>query len=358
MSAALSQPEARLRAGLGDLPDRLRRQACTIAYMGASVTAQQDGYRPRLHALVRQATGHHHKAIGAGFGAMGSISGVFLMDELVLPHRPDLAFVEYATSDVAGTTPFELVGAALEGIVGKLRGAGCEPCFLYLHRRDVDPRSCPVIRAYEEVADLHGVPSVDVASWILGATERGSLPEGSVLRDLVHTTDEGSTLTAGGIWHALERIPSLPRPERVPLRDESLLRTRIVQASPALLRDGSLCTEGSFRLVFPYLEIDSSNELSFVPEGDLVGLLLAVGPHSGYIELEAGGARLEYLLWDKWCSYERLGSVVFTPFPRAGEHVRIRLLDHPVDYSGARQPVVEAESIEKRLKLLGLLERA
>ena len=31
---------------------RLRARACTIAYLGASVTAQKDGYRPRLHELI------------------------------------------------------------------------------------------------------------------------------------------------------------------------------------------------------------------------------------------------------------------------------------------------------------------
>lgn len=66
-------PYVRPRAGLGDLPDRLFRQACTVADLGASVTTQKDGYRPRLHELLRQATRQDHRSVFAGTGAMGSV---------------------------------------------------------------------------------------------------------------------------------------------------------------------------------------------------------------------------------------------------------------------------------------------
>ncbi|HEX4521314.1 MAG TPA: SGNH/GDSL hydrolase family protein [Gaiellaceae bacterium] len=344
MNALVAQPELRARAGLGDLPARLRERPCTIAYLGASVTAQKDGYRPRLHALLSQATGHEHRAVAAGFGAMGSITGRFLMERFVMPHEPELAFVEYVTSDVAGTTPPELLRAALEGIVGRLREAGCEPCFLYLPRRDLDPRSSPVLEAYEDVAAYHGVPSIDLSA----VSTEGPDP---LLRDLVHTSDAGSALLAGAVARAFAELTPGPTPERLPLRESVLQHARIVTPTPALLRDGSRCETGSFRLVFPFVEIDSDNELEFIPEGDLAGLLVAVGPRSGYIELEAAGRRREYLLWDEWCSYERLSSVVFWPFAPAGMPVTLRVLDRPIERSDGLGPG------GRRLKVLGLMER-
>ena len=356
MSPVLAKPYLRARNGLGDLHERLRAKDSTIAYMGASVTAQKDGYRPRLHELLRQATGRDHRAVAAGLGAMGAITGVFLMDELVLAHRPELTFVEYATSDVAGTTPPDQLGAVLEGIVCKLRAGGCEPCFLYLHRDDIELGTSAVVETYERVAEHHGVPSIDVSEWMRAAIEQGEVDGGAVLRDVVHTTDIGSALTAEAIWQALEGIPPGPPPARAPLRDDAFTRTRIEPPTPALAVGGP-STEGRFRLVYPYLEIDRAGELRFTASGELVGLLLILGPHSGYIHVEALGEIAEHLLWDIECSYERLGSLILDHVVPTGTEVAIRLSGRTVDDSGAKRPVDPGQLAEKRLKLAGLMVR-
>ncbi len=330
---------------------RLRSRDCTIAYLGASVTAQADGYRPRLHEAICRLTGRDHRAVAAGTGAMGAITGVFLMDDLVLRHRPDLCFVEYATSDLAGTTPREHLEAAVEGIVGKLDDSGCATCFLYLLRTDREPGELrAVVDAYERVAERHGLASIDAAS------ELASAPAGSLLRDQVHTTEAGSDLTATTVLRGLERIlasPGEPRPAAA--GDPTFRRARVVGPTPEMFRDPAGCLEGRFRLVYPYLEIDSSNELRLRPEGDLVGLLLIVGPDTGWIEVEAGGRTAEHLVWDEHSSYDRLGSVILTPFPAAGAELSIRLSDRPVDYSHARRPIDPDRAASKRLKLAGLM---
>lgn len=357
MIELLTNSYVKPRGGLGDLPARLRAEDCTIAYMGASVTAQKDGFRPRLHELLRRDTGRKHRAVAAALGAAGSITGVFLMDDLVLPHRPDLAFVEYATSDVAGTTPRGQLEPVLEGIVGKLRDAGCEPCFLYLHRRDVDLGASEVVAAYEDIADHHAVPSISVADWMRTEIGQGRLDGRTILRDVVHTTGAGSTLTAEAIRQALAQIPSTRRTSAAPLRDDAFRSARIEAPSPALAGGGPFA-EGRFRLVYPYLEIDCAGELRFTPKVELVGLLVVLGPHSGYIEVTASGETVEYLLWDDECSYERLGSVVLGPFAPAGSEVTIRVMDRPVDHSAARRPIDAGEAARARLKLAGLMVRS
>jgi hypothetical protein len=345
------------RGGFGDLPARLRAEDCTIAYMGASVTAQRDGFRPRLHELLRRDTGRNHRAVAAALGAAGAITGVFLMDDLVLAHRPDLAFVEYATSDVAGTTPQAQLAPVLEGIVGKLRDVGCELCFLYLHRSDVDLGASEVVAAYEDAADHHAVPSINVADWIRTEIERGHLDGRRILRDVVHTTGAGSTLTAEAIQHAVAQIPPMLPTSAAPLRDDAFRRARIEAPSPALAGGGTFAV-GRFHLIYPYVEIDRRGELQFMPEGELVGLLVVLGPHSGYIEVTAAGETVEYLLWDDDCSYERLGSVVLGPFAPAGSEVTIRVSDRSVDRGAAKRPVDAREAARTRLKVAGLMVRS
>jgi hypothetical protein len=353
-------PLVRPRAGLGDLRSRLHAGECTLGYLGASVTAQRDGYRPRLHRRLCEATGHDHRSVFAGTGAMGSITGVFLMDDLVLAHDPDLCFVEYTTSDAAGTTPPEHLGPALEGIVCKLRDAGCLACFLHLYRSDHDlGGASPVLETYERVAEHHGVPSVDVGVVVRDLIHGGAVTADAVVRDVVHTTADGSELTADAIWRGLARVLATSRPsaEPEPRYAESFRRTRIVPATPDLLRDGTAFRARRFRLAYPYLELGSANDLRYTPDGDLVGLLVIVGPDAGFIEVETPGRTAEYLLWDEHCSYDRLASVVFAPFVHAGTPVTIRLSPRPVDYSRARRPIAGAASIEKRLKVVGLMVR-
>ena len=357
MTEVLTSSYLKHRGGLGDLPDRLRAEDCTIAYMGASVTAQRDGFRPRLHELLCRDTQRKHRAVAAALGATGAITGVFLMDDLVLPHRPDLAFVEYATSDVAGTTPLRELAPVLEAIVGKLRDAGCEPCFLYLHRSDVDLGSSEVVAAYEDVAEHHAVASINVDDWMRTEIDRSRLSDPMILRDVVHTTPAGSTLTAEAIRHAFAQIPVTPPAPAAQVRDDAFHRARIEPPEPALAAGGPFA-EGRFRLVTPYLEIDRSGELRFTTEGELVGLLVVLGPHSGYIEVTATGETVEYLLWDDECSYERLGSLVLERVVSAGTEVTVRVIDRPVDHSAAELPVDPDEAARPRLKLAGLMVRS
>jgi hypothetical protein len=245
----------------------------------------------------------------------------------------------------------------LEGIVGKLRRAGCEPCFLYLHRADVDLGASDVVAAHEEVADRHGVPAIDVAGWMRAEISAGRVVGDAVLRDVVHTTELGSTLTAEAIRDALASIPPSPGRPGVPFADSGYLSARIEEPGPALVAGGPFA-EGRYHLVRPYLEIDGEAELRFASRGELVGLLVVIGPHSGWIEVSFGGRCFEHLLWDDDCSYERLGSVVLDLFVPAGAEVRIRVSDRHVDRSGTRRPVDPVEAARPRLKLAGLMVRS
>jgi hypothetical protein len=343
----------RPRAGLGDVPERLRSRDCTIAYMGASVAMQKDGYRPRLHELICRRTGRVHAQVPAALGGTGTVTGAFLADEWVVRRRPDLAFVEYATFDVAGTTPLEHVAPALEGIVGKLRDADCEPCFLYLHRGDLDLGASGVVAAYEAVADRHGVPSLDVGGSIRAAIGAGEVEERALLRDPVHTTPVGSELTAEAIDRGLASIPAGPAPVRVPLQDARFREARLV--APVREHVRGFCGGGSFRLVYPYLELEAGAELRFALEGELAGLFVVLGPHSGYLEVTVAGLTTEYLLWDEDCDYKRLGSLVLAPFVPRREEVSIRVSDRAVDMTAAKRPVDPGEAARKRLKLAGLM---
>jgi hypothetical protein len=284
-------------SGLSPIAARLAQGPATIAYLGNSVTAQRNGFRPHLHQWLIERFGHTHRAINAGFGGVGSIGSVATMDDLVLRHGPDLCFVECLTGDVGVGDHAEL-GPAIEGIVRKLSAAQCAACFLLLPRADLDPSAHhPLVELHRSIAEHHGVPLIDLLDCAQGADW--------YYRDKVHVTPRGGNHTAGLIGSALENLFAMPpaATTRSPLYAIDYQETTMVAATSAMLRDPGACRAGHFRLSYPYLEYGCDNALCFGSDSAvLIGLLLVAGPHCGETLI---GEELHQLR-DRWCDYERL----------------------------------------------------
>ena len=226
------------RRGLGTIRDAIRLRPFNIGYLGASVTAQRSGYVAPLHAELVRRTGQAHQAIVAAIGGLGSISGAFLMDDLLRDRTPDLCFVEFTTTDVEGYTPLHQVGPAVEGILRKLIRQGVQPVLLHLFRIDTEygPGN-PVISAYERVAEHYGVPSINLAEqWMRDQ----AWSQGAYLRDSVHLSEAGAVVCAGQILDELLALPEGSGPdesaaEGPPLHHDAYDGTTIVRAKVKML---------------------------------------------------------------------------------------------------------------------------
>lgn len=323
--------------GLASVAARLADSPATIAYLGNSVTAQREGFRPHLHQWLVERFGHIHRAVNAGFGGVGSIGSVATMDDLVLRHAPHLCFVECLTGDIGVGDHAEL-GPAIEGIVRKLVAVNCIPCFLFLPRADLDPRRRhPLAALHRRIAEHHGVAVIDLLDCARD-------DEAWFYRDKVHVTPRGGLRTAELIGSALEILFATPaiRTACPPLYATDYRGSRIVQAKPAMLRDPASCRTGHFRLSYPFVEFGSNNVFCFRSEHEaLIGLLLVAGPHSG--ETMIGGQR--HQLRDRWCAYERLHFYVLPDVHGPGSSVEI-------------VPLQEQDVVTARvMKLIGLLTR-
>ncbi len=356
------EPRVEINGGLGDLPRRLRERPCTIAYLGASVTAQSDGYRTRLHEAIGRRTGQEHLAVAAGVGSVGSISGVFLMDDLVLAHDPDLCLVEFTTTDLGGETPPEAVEPAVEGIVLKLRDAGCAACLLHLYRADMPAgEDDPVLAAYARVARRHAIPLIDVAGALRERVGSGALAVPDLVRDHVHTTPAGSDLVADAVDRGLARIEAsepgaAPAPEAP--HPDSFHRARLVAARTDMALDPARAREGRFRFVRPYVEVAPGNPLRATFAGELVGLVAIVGPSSGWVRVTAGENVQDVLLWDPWCHYDRLDTAVLQRRCPPGAEVTLESAEAPVDMSEARRPVDPGTARDRLLRVVWFMVRA
>lgn len=331
-----------------------------IAYLGNSLTAQKAGYRPALHARLEALTGRQHRMINAGIGGVGSLGCGFLLPEMVLRHRPSLCFVECTSADMGGATPLGAVGPAIDGIVGRLLDAGVSVCLLHMPRATEAGIASAVLEAYEQVARYYGVPSIDVGALV--ALERGDEPlVPEILYDGVHTTPAGAELVAGLVADRLGPLLGCSveaRPARPPLHPDHLRHAEIVPASVAMCGDPGAARERLFKLAVPCLALSSGNACSWsTSTGELVGLLVVVGPESGVIEIAVGGVTTRVQLWDSWCDRERLQVVILdTPCP-AGTPIHVAMSAAAVAGRGACGNPDPAIRSGTSLSLAGFLVR-
>jgi lysophospholipase L1-like esterase len=322
-----------VRNGFSDARRELGRRACRIAYLGNSVTAQRNGYRQLLHDRLMAQSGHPHHSINAGFSATGSIGCVYTLTDFVLKPSPDLCFIECTTGDKGIKTPPNKIGPVLEGIVRQLLKRRCAPCSLHLYRHDQSfDDSDPIIDAYEGLLEHYQVPSINV----------GRLYEQNLTKqqrdafnfDGIHLSPEGAQWVANVVaeaamrisWHVSSKF-ELPSP-RYPDRYE------FAALEPALLNMLVATSSGKrakFRGIYPYVELASDNAIEFQTKaGPIDGVMLIIGPSSGFISVQAEGIRSEYMLWDPWCIYDRLQAFIFNRPVPTNAPVRIATLDRPV----------------------------
>ena len=314
----------RTRSGFRHAREPLASGVRRIAYLGVSVTAQATGYRPLLHQQLTRRFRMPHVGVNAGIGGVGSISCAFLMDDLVLPQEPSLCFIECTTGDMDRKTAPHDIGPALDGILHKLGRHGCDACILHLFRRD---QSCAwssaVIHEYEQVADRYGVPSINTGQYFADAFAAGRLIADELFRDVVHTTRVGAQHTADVIASGVNAILDCEATSAAPVElarppagAHEFRDARIVSV-PDHLPAGDQCPQGRFRLTYRYVDIDSTRTLSFrAASARLKGLFVVVGPSSGAVRVSTPRGSTEYQLFDRWCRYERLSTVIFDdPIP-------------------------------------------
>jgi hypothetical protein len=366
------------RNGLSSIRASLERETCKIAYLGASVTAQKQGYRPVLHEWFQTYFGQPHIEINAGTGGISSTAAVFLMDDDVIEHQPDLCFIEYSTGDMTWTT-LE-VGLVIEAMVRKLQAINCQVCFLYLYRSDRNfAPDNPILIEYEDIANFHGIPSINVGKYIQESLAAGKIIFEDLYRDHVHNTVAGGQFVTDYITQALESIfesqeteqigvhkancaraeAAWALPNRRYLHSDVYAKGKIINIDESMLLNPTNYIVGEFPKPgdkpYQYYQIDDTNEIQFTIKGRLASITSIVGRESGIVEIITPRRTWTFNFWDSYCHYDRFNAKMinlkfdqFTP-------IRIKLTDKPVDYSQCRREMKDTETIVKNLKVMELL---
>ena len=343
-----------IRKGLPNVLTKMKKgKPVTIAYFGGSITAA-NGWRSKTFDWFKKTFPKAKlKQIHAAIGGTGSQLGVFRMDRDVLPHKPDLVFVEFAVND--GDGPFDEVVNTMEGIVRKIKKKNIETdiCFIYtIHKRhfsDYDAKKSPItVNAMETVAEHYGIPSINVGfkAYKLvrakklgfpGITKGKKLPTFS--KDACHPNGHGHQIYTDLINDVISKMPSankvLPYALPAPLSKNNYENAKMIAPSQALSlsRGWKRVTKHKYGNRFDEFWTGSDGDtatIKFKGSGFLV--YDVIGPDTGQFEVIIDGKAAKNIVrFDKYCTYSRLHwSEVATGLDPTKEHtITIKILKAP-----------------------------
>ena len=334
----------------------LCERTCVIAYLGASVTEQRDGFRPALHRCLVERSAQPHRAVNAGIGGVGSVTAVFLLDQLVLAHRPDVCVIELTTGDSGSEANLRRLGAVAEGILRKLLSVGCVCIVVHGYRGDGSGgRHAEAMRTWDRVAAHYGVPTIDVHGLV---ASQGGATRDCWYRDGVHTTADGARHVAAWLCNATLELGPAGHGVRgpAPLHADRFERTRLVPVVSTMAAVPDWCSRGTFRFVHQWTGLEPGNPVRMECDGDIVGMLVVAGPDSGVLRIETARGVERIVAFDQWCHYDRLSSVVFgAQWPLRA--VSVDVTDDAIDRSLTRRPISGAPQSKSRLRAIAWMVR-
>ena len=375
----------RVRSGLPLLRARAAAAACgaalgaTVAYVGGSVTAQKEGWRPHFHrwlcGRIRVPMGHTQT--NASLGNLGAKLLSFLVDDWVCSEEtPDLVFLETAVND--GDNLLEsgdVLGnlRALEGIVRELRSRGCEVVLVDVHLRcDIAPSKRSGTLAWvdsedgshvyeqvrllhERVAEHYGLPSVCVTA-ALQKLDSEALD--AIFRDDCHTTALGGSVLASAVAAAVERCLAqdgktaalLPPPLDALFWSggaaHRVERVHIMQAQPGRPVQQRADVDALTGAPGPWWLLSPGDALRLPFEGTALALLTHVGPDAGVLRCRISAVGSEgavvhessTILFDKWSYYYRLAVVLLADCLPPGRYTaEVTLMEEAPDRAVAKK---------------------
>jgi hypothetical protein len=368
---------AQIRSNLNGLKQKLNSDLGKIAYMGSSVTVQKEGYRIFVQQFFQDYFNQEHLEIEAAIGGVGSITGVFTMNEDVINYAPDLCFVEYMASDrIEANTPQSEIGKVAEGIVRKLQEINCQIVFLYryVEHNLINHRYNYALSEYEKIAEHYQITSINFGSYIHKCIEQKKYTHQELFKDHTHTTKLGSQVAANCIINIFKNIfKNSPNKltnlqdsnVRIPIYPDNYYNTKVTYVEPSFLANlqnylQNLCSDkvknhhGQSK-DYHYLEIASDNSFKFQIKGKLVGFMVIVGRDSGVAEFSDNNQVKKIKLWDQWCHYDRFNTTIVLKEYRQLTAIELKITDELIDYSSCRRKISNPESIVKKIKLVGIM---
>ena len=336
---------------------KLFSRPCKIAYLGGSVTVQKNGYRPRLHQLICEATHQEHHAINAGIGGVGSLAHAFLLNDFVLKHQPDFCFMECAIVDGEGMTPMDQIRPSVESICWQLSMHQIPSFFLHLFKTKDTLFYQRVLREYyEPITKQYQIPSINLQDHCEEAIKQNLYQSNAILMDQIHTTDFGSQVFADEIFQQwIEKLTSSNEQKFVinTTPNEGRLFPQVIGANSLILNIDGPYEIKCLKLTIPYLELPMHSIWhGSIDFGEVLGILVSADSDSGVIEIKTAQSTHLVQIHDQWCKSARIQAVLLpqaialnVPFSITLSHqsktsLGANLHHHPWDHLGSNLKII------------------
>jgi hypothetical protein len=326
-----------------------------ILYVGASVTAQKNGYRPALNRLFEN-KGYTVRETVLATGATGSMFGLCNLSILEKDRSFDVSFYEYSTGDLnVGLTPSDELEYMVKSSLEYLKCITQKVYVIHNYRSDFEGETGDHIReVYNKVAEDLSINVIDNCSLFeeLRACSDEMIWKG-YYRDNVHTENNGSEIAAKNIINevSLESLNNKIEPQK---RLCKPMDEMFVYLSNKEKQNFSYVYPSSGQS-FPYLILKHGEKLVFQCKGIFWGILSIVGPQSGWVEVKAGDKTIQkYCQFDTHCFYERIQPRQFVRNFEDFTELTIQLVDDEIDFSNVKKYHI-GQSKERLLKVSYLM---
>lgn len=298
-----------------------------ILYVGASVTAQKNGYRSELNKLFEKNGNNVNEKVLA-VGATGSLFGLCNLDN-INKDKFDIGLYEYSTGDLnIGLTPMDLIYNTVKNSLILMAKSCKNLVVVHNYRSDFESDKGDIVRKhYNQAASELSIPILNVYKKVeeYKKTFNGDWTE--IYRDNVHTGAIGSKIVAKFIFEMFEKCSF----EKTLISENNVTLPKIHEIQiPGIKKEQY--TYPSSGQEFNYYTLTKGKKLHFEMKGKFLGLIPIVGPKSGWLNLSINELPvLKYCLFDRHCHYTRVQPRYFEYKTDDFVHCSISLLEETVD---------------------------
>lgn len=338
--------------------EKIKQGGCF--FIGASVTAQKNGWTHKLVELIGEKLGCPFPVGKRAMGSVGIIFGVTNWLDTPLP-KEGVVFIEFSSGDLnLGLTPLDQLGVLLENLIIDIFERKSLPIIIHNWRSDFREEKGDIVRKiYNDVASKFKVPVIRNDLFVEEELKKDPGIDKIWFRDICHTTPEGAFAYAK---HVFDGLCSMS--DSLDTSFSNVQSSKVLRGIQPLFDLDKYFNSSNYTICsytypntsqeFSYYDCDASVEFEAIASGQLVGIALISEPTSGWVELLVNGeSKKLFRCFDRHSYYKRF---IMLPafYNLSNTLVKLRLSEKPVDFSIANQDH-EAFKEKRRMQLVSLV---
>jgi hypothetical protein len=293
-----------------DLAEIFNDNISSVLYVGASVTAQREGFRPEFHNILQLHVGHE---VPFYVNALGGVGSMFGLTNIKLERNNyknvELIILEYSTGDLnLWITPRDIFHEVLHELFQECYKITNRIIVLHNFRSDFLGTKAAIIHdCYNSYAYQFGAQVVDLHQQISSIVSTNPQWLKINYRDHVHTTENGAIFVANTLFEAIKNDYFL---------DFSIIKNLEIKSIGLeyhSIANDSIAAKVEEEYIYPstgqsfkFIKIPENSSISFDFSGEIYGLLTIVGPRSSTIKLNIKDKEYNVTLFDRNCHYYRV----------------------------------------------------